>query len=148
MKLAWLIIPPLAAVVVACGSSSNDTASPTAAATQPGTTPPPTAAASPTPKASDSTTNVTATSLSAPKSVARGANATVRAGTAPNAKCTIVYKTPAGTASDAAGLEAKTADAKGEVSWTFVVGPGTSTGTASVKVTCDGQSASADIAIT
>lgn len=91
---------------------------------------------------------VTATSINLTKSVARGGNATARVGTAPNAKCTIAYTTPSGTRSEAAGLESKTADAKGEVSWTWVIGTATTPGEGTVGVVCDGQPVTAPITIT
>jgi hypothetical protein len=65
----------------------------------------------------------------------------------PGATCSIVYTTPAGTASTAQGLGTRTADANGAVSWTWSIGPSTRSGTGTVDVTCDGATARSNITI-
>jgi competence protein ComEC len=66
--------------------------------------------------------------------VTHGANVTLIAKTTPGAQCTIIvnYKSGASTAS---GLEAKTADNLGNVSWTWKVGANTSPGTWTIVCT-------------
>jgi len=76
--------------------------------------------------------------------VTPGTDATVEAQTAPNATCTIAVEYASG-ASQASGLDQKTADSKGTVSWTWRVGPNTTPGKYPVTVSCsmDGKQASA-----
>ncbi|WP_322794742.1 thermonuclease family protein [Thermoflexus sp.] len=76
-----------------------------------------------------------------------GGTAYVAVRTAPGALCEIVYITPAGNRSRAAGLVPKAADASGQVEWTWKIGTGTRPGTGRVTVTCNGASASAPIEI-
>jgi len=76
-----------------------------------------------------------------------GRVASVTVQTAPGASCSIVYVTPRGTVSVAQGLSPKTADASGRVSWAWLIGTRTYSGTGSVTVTCNGVSASAGIGI-
>lgn len=77
----------------------------------------------------------------------RGGTASVSVKTVPNASCSISYITPHGTASEAQGLTTKTADASGYVYWAWKIGTNTNPGTGSVRVTCNGISASAAITI-
>ena len=65
----------------------------------------------------------------------------------PNAKCSIVYHTPSGVVSHASGLQDENTDADGKVTWTWNIGRTTKTGTGSVTVTCEGQSATSEIKI-
>lgn len=149
MRLPFVAVLASAIFVAACASEADppagDKGDPTAASTNAPASPV-TTAARPT-NTAVAANNSTATSINVTSPVARGGNATARIGTAPNAKCTIAYTTPSGTRSEAAGLEAKTADTKGEVSWTWVIGPSTNPGNATIRVTCDGQSATATIVI-
>jgi hypothetical protein len=76
-----------------------------------------------------------------------GGHASVTVQTAPNSNCSIVYRTPAGTKSKAAGLTDKTTDVDGKVSWTWLIGGSTKAGTGSVTVTCGGEHATTGIDI-
>ena len=76
-----------------------------------------------------------------------GANAYVKVQTAANASCSISYVTPIGNPSNAQGLVSKTADGTGIVDWTWKISPGTTPGTGTVTVTCNGVSASTGITI-
>lgn len=144
-RARWVIgIGLVASIFAGCSGSSDGSATPTAGAEA---TSAPTEKAQPTATAKTGT-SITATSIRVSNPVARNANATASVGTSPGASCTIVYTTPSGTPSNAAGLEAKTADAKGELSWTWTIGPSTNPGEASVKVTCNGHSATAKFTIT
>ena len=66
--------------------------------------------------------------------VKRGASATLTAKTAPGVNCTIIVYYKSGP-SKASGLGPKTADAEGNVSWTWKVGTTTSPGTWGIFVT-------------
>lgn len=74
--------------------------------------------------------------------VSPGSSATVKVKTAPGADCYIAVEYKSGR-SKAKGLDPKKADAAGDVSWTWVVGPNTSSGQYPITVTAsmDGQSA-------
>jgi len=76
-----------------------------------------------------------------------GGTALVVVQTRPGAHCTIQYRTPAGTASQAQGLMPRDAGADGRVSWSWKIGSSTRPGTGTVTVTCDGVSASHPITI-
>jgi endonuclease YncB( thermonuclease family) len=78
---------------------------------------------------------------------APGGTARVTVQTAPGASCTISYTTPAGTDSTAQGLTPKSADGSGRVSWSWTIGSNTRRGTGTVRVTCNGQSATSPITI-
>jgi micrococcal nuclease len=52
------------------------------------------------------------------------------------ATCSIAYRTPAGTASTAAGLGEQTVPSTGVVTWTFMIGSSTQPGIGSISVTC------------
>jgi hypothetical protein len=121
---------------------SGATPAPTAApAPTPASAPTPAAAPTPPPAA---TLSVTITSL--PASISHGSNATMTAATAPGASCSARVVYASGTVSTAAGLQTTpTADASGNVSWTWKVGTSTGPGTSTASVTCSlgGQTASA-----
>lgn len=85
------------------------------------------------------------TSMTSP--VDPGDTATVVAETAPNADCELVYATPAGTVSFAAGLGSHTADAEGRLSWTWRINPATSPGVGTLRLTCNGQTLAAVIQV-
>jgi hypothetical protein len=71
---------------------------------------------------------------------ARGHYATVNVQTTPNTDCSIVVEYKSGP-SQAQGLEPKTSSSTGAVSWTWLVGSRTTTGTWPVTVTCGDASA-------
>jgi len=64
-----------------------------------------------------------------------GKNASITVQTAPGASCKITVQYASGPAKDRA-LGAKTADKKGNVKWTWRVGPKTKKGTWPVTVSC------------
>ncbi len=97
-----------------------------------------------TPAIAPATSGVTFTSVQGAKP---GNVATVMVQTAPSASCSIGYVTPKGTQSEAAGLVPKTADASGNVSWSWLIGGNTTPGTGRVTVTCNGMSATTNITI-
>lgn len=80
--------------------------------------------------------------------IKRGLDATIAIRTTPGASCSISYRTPAGTLSQASGLFQKTADSGGNASWTWTIGGSTNPGTGSVTVTCNGLSVTTPIVIT
>jgi endonuclease YncB( thermonuclease family) len=80
------------------------------------------------------TENLSLEILSVTSPVSQGANATLTARTLPGAQCTITVFYKSG-ASSAAGLEPKTADANGSVSWTWRVGANTTPGSWKIVVT-------------
>lgn len=73
--------------------------------------------------------------------------ASLTARTQAGAHCDIAYQTPAGTHSRARGLVPATADATGSVSWSWMIGTATRSGTGTVRVTCDGASQTVSIVI-
>lgn len=131
--------------------ASVPTPSPTPSPT-PTTPTPRTPTPSPTPSATlvptltptATATPITLEMVSVTSSVARGADATLRARTAPGAYCTITVYYKSGP-SEAAGLSPKTADAQGNVSWTWRVGTNTTPGSWRIVVTAekDGSQVSA-----
>jgi hypothetical protein len=76
-----------------------------------------------------------------------GGTATLTAKTAPNASCSIEYFTPSGSFSQASGLIDKTADAQGNVSWSWAVGSSSAKGQGYVAVTCNNFTVSREITI-
>jgi len=86
-------------------------------------------------------TSVAALSLqvvSVTSPVTHGANATLVTKTTPGAQCTITVNYESGP-STASGLEAKSADNLGNVSWTWKVGANTTPGTWQIVVTATSQ---------
>lgn len=79
--------------------------------------------------------------------VSKNSTARASAKPGPNVECTIAYRTPSGTSSEAAGLEKKASDASGEVAWSWTIGPSTSSGNGSVTVRCGERAGSATIVI-
>jgi micrococcal nuclease len=79
------------------------------------------------------------------EAVPAGAKASLTVKTAPNAACTIAVIYASGP-SKAKGLEPKSSDPTGQVSWTWIVGSSTTPGDRSVTVTCaaGGRSGSVD----
>lgn len=73
-----------------------------------------------------------------PNSIAANATVTLVVVTSPGATCKAQVKDHGGKLSLAAGLKKKqTADATGTVTWTWVVDKATTSGTATVTVTCN-----------
>ena len=64
-----------------------------------------------------------------------------------NTACSISYVTPRGTQSTAKGLDTKTTDANGNVSWSWSIGSSTQPGTGTVRVICGGVTGSTPIVI-
>jgi micrococcal nuclease len=128
--------------VVACGDSTG------APDTTPSESNPPvgivaTAAATVSP----APTQTLVTLLNAPLTVARSHNATLQAKTAPNTSCSIEVDYSSGP-STAAGLNPKTSNGAGAVSWTWKVGANTTRGAWPITVTCGGGSAETHITVT
>lgn len=69
--------------------------------------------------------------------VSKGSYASLTAKTSPNASCSITVYYKSGP-SKASGLEPKTADANGMVSWTWKVGASTTSGAWRIVVNCNG----------
>lgn len=76
-----------------------------------------------------------------------GSTATVTAKTSANNSCSIAYFTPAGDQSKASGLEDKTSDAQGNISWSWTIGASSPKGTGYVQVTCSNFTATREILI-
>jgi hypothetical protein len=76
-----------------------------------------------------------------------GHEASVTVQTTPNVDCSIRYTTPSGRASKAKGLGDKTSDADGKVSWSWLIGARTTSGTGTVTVRCGEHSATTQISI-
>ena len=114
----------LAVVISAC---SNAPAAPVAATLGP--TPAPTPIPTPTPIPLD----ITKGGMTSP--VAKGDKATLTVHTAVGADCKIVVEYDSGP-SQASGLVEKTADANGDVSWSWTVGQTTKAGTYPITATC------------
>lgn len=127
--------PPAATPTPAAVSATTPAVRPAVAPATP--TPPPTAEPAPT-------SGVTITQVSG----GRGRDfAAVTAKAPANTPCTIVYLTPAGTRSAAQGLQPRSTDADGVVSWSWVIGSSTRPGTGRVTVTCGGAEATTPIEI-
>lgn len=94
-----------------------------------------------------SSLSVSITSITSP--IERGNYATVKAKTAVDAKCSITVTYSSGK-SKASGLEPKTTNSKGKVSWTWKVGSTTKAGKYPVDISCkkDGTSGTASTKIT
>jgi hypothetical protein len=65
----------------------------------------------------------------------------------PGAACRISYVEPRGTEIAAPGLDAKTADSSGRVSWSWPIDPSTPTGSGVVTISCNGATATTEIGI-
>jgi beta-lactamase superfamily II metal-dependent hydrolase len=74
--------------------------------------------------------------MSVTSPVSKGSNAILTAKTSPNTSCSITVYYKSGPSS-ASGLESKTADSNGNVSWTWKVGTGTTSGSWRIVVTCN-----------
>jgi hypothetical protein len=113
-------------------SPGTGSASPTPSASlQSGASP---AASSTTPSTqAPATSGVAFTSVNGARP---GGQAAVNVQTSPNARCSLSYTTPAGTASTAQGLGPATADASGHVLWSWTIAANTQPGAGSLAVTC------------
>ena len=142
-----------AALLVAACSSSSD-ATPTAGAPQSTETSAPATTAQP--DATD--TDRPATAATTPQTgieitlvyamgAPPGGDAYVEAKVTPGAVCDLDYTTPSGTASEAEGLDEKTADANGDLRWDWRISPGTDPGRGDILVTCGDASKSVNITI-
>jgi len=76
-----------------------------------------------------------------------GKNASVTIQTSPLVECRIVYRVPSGTTSTAKGLENRTSDENGRITWTWLIGQNTKPGKGSVSVTCGDSTETAPITI-
>lgn len=76
-----------------------------------------------------------------------GGNASVTIETAPGTTCTIQYIVPSGRNSTAKGLDPKTANSAGRITWSWVIGTSTVRGPGTVNVNCNGATASSPIVI-
>lgn len=76
--------------------------------------------------------------ISVTSPIDRGSEATLMAKTAPRAECSIVVHYKSGI-SEAVGLESKTADAEGNVSWSWKVGSRTTPDTYRIVVTASSE---------
>jgi hypothetical protein len=122
-------LPSASTVAVA-----NQTVVPTPLATEPPATPEQTPVPIVEPSAPPETTlAVTFTSLTSP--IDPGRTATAKVKTSPRAECSIEVEYKSGP-STAAGLDPKTANATGAVSWSWKVGINTSAGRWPVTVSC------------
>jgi hypothetical protein len=120
--------------------SSTPTSTPTAPAANGSPTPTPTASGQ------SAIAPVTITSLTSP--IGSGETATLTAQTAPGARCTLAYTSPAGTVTSVPGIGPATANAAGVVTWSWTIVVTTRPGTGTVLVGCGGQAVSAPIVIT
>lgn len=89
---------------------------------------------------------ITLQSLTSP--VKAGDEARLRLVVEPSARCSIEYISPAGTASSARGLVDRTADARGNIDWTWTVGSSTQPGQGTVRVDCGGTRGEWTFAVT
>ena len=99
----------------------------------------------PTPSSSGSTTpEVTFLQV---EGAPPGGRARITVQAQPGQPCSILYLTPTGTPSSAAGLNNTIADERGRASWEWTVSPTTPRGTARVTVSCGTTQASTDLVI-
>lgn len=107
--------------------------SPIAAPTPPPATPPPTGGPTPTPQP-ETSYQITIISLTSP--VQQNTVAKLDIKTAPEARCGIKVALPSGGQSSAKGLEPKTADSGGNISWSWRINWNTKPGTATIDISC------------
>lgn len=89
--------------------------------------------------------NVTITFVTTP--VRPGDPARLTASVPPGDNCSITYTAPGGALLQLPGLQTALADTSGFVQWSWTIPASPASGTATVKVTCRGQSATAQITI-
>lgn len=92
---------------------------------------------------SDATVHITDVNSSAKA----GDTVTLKAKVAPNTTCNIDYFNPSGSQSQGSGLEDKTSDAQGNISWSWVIPASGGKGTGYVAVTCNNFTAWREIAV-
>ena len=115
------------------GATSAPPPGPTTAATRPAGTPPPPAS------------QPVIVQLTSP--VAREQEATLRVRAGANQGCSPTHLLPNGGVSGAAGLGPKTADAGGNLTWTFTVPANTPAGEGSIRVICAGNVVAAPLVV-
>jgi hypothetical protein len=81
------------------------------------------------------------------KGAPAGGQASAAVQTQPGRACSIVFTLPGGAESNAAGLNNKIADPRGQATWEWTIPSSASTGKGTVAVTCGSASASADLTI-
>ncbi len=88
------------------------------------------------------------TSITSP--VEQNSTAQLNISTLPDTQCSIKVTLPSGNQSSAKGLEAKTADASGNTTWSWKINWNTTPGTANIDITCskDGQNFSKSLQMT
>jgi hypothetical protein len=143
-----LIVAAALLTAVACGdttvaSSESSPCTPTCSAVEIS----PSAESSAAPAESPAPAQTVIAFLNAPLTAARGQNATLKVRTSPNISCSIEVDYKSGP-STAAGLETKTSDGAGNVSWTWKVGSNTTPGSWPITVTCGDTSAQTQINVT
>ncbi len=148
-------VTPLAATVP---PTPTTVPAPTATAQPPTTRPLPTATRVPatktvartnvpTPAKADSKADGVGVSILAVNGGQLGKEASVTIQTSPLVACGIVYMTPSKQQSAAKGLEKKTSDANGRITWKWTIGQNTKPGKGSVSVTCGDATGTAPINI-
>src|SRR3989344_5442501 len=102
--------------------------------------PSPTPTPTPTPQSSQQNEQLTVVSLTSP--VKQNSTAQLDIKTTPEAQCAIKVTLPSGSQSTAKGLEDKTADNSGSITWSWKINWNTTPGTANIDVICskNGQS--------
>ncbi len=108
---------------------------------------PPTTRVVPTPGKADSKGDGVAVSILAVNGNLPGKNASVIIQTSPGVNCTIAYVTPSKQASTAKGLEAKTSDQDGRITWAWTISPNTTPGKGNISVTCGDSSETKPITV-
>ena len=76
-----------------------------------------------------------------------GDTASVSVKAAPNTQCTLAFVAPPGSATVGRALEPKTADATGQVAWSWSIDSGTANGAGAITVRCGDALASSSIKI-
>ena len=140
-------------------SSPQTTSSPTPASTTvPTPSPYPSISSQPSPTATEGTATpspipeptgqITIVSLTSP--VKQNTTAQLNIQTTPTTQCSIKVTLPSGGQSSAGGLEAKTADNSGTITWSWKINWNTTPGTANIDIGCskDGQSFSKSLQMT
>ena len=85
--------------------------------------------------------------VSMTREVARNETASVTIRTVPAGSCDIVYITPAGTPSNASGLDHLQAGEDGLCTWSWVIGPSTIPGTGTITIVANGVTRNESIQI-
>jgi len=85
--------------------------------------------------------------IASPPHAPPGGTVSVSAEAAPGARCGIEVRLPSGALSHAPGLEPRSADAAGQVSWSWQLGLSTRPGTGAITVACNGRSSSVPLEV-